>query len=73
MVDLTPNARKVYEALEMLGATAPDKTRSADQVMSKARMGKGQINSAMDELQRKNLVKRMAKSKRAGYYISQKI
>lgn len=73
MVDLTPNARKVYEALEMLGATAPDKTKSADQVMAKARLGKGQINSAMDELQKKNVVKRIAKSKRAGYYISQTI
>ena len=73
MVDLSPNARKVYEALEVLGATAPDRTKSADQVMAKARMGKGQINSALAELQKKKIVKRIAKSKRAGYYISQKV
>lgn len=73
MVDLSPNAIKVYEALETLGAVAPDKTKSADQVMAKARMGKGQINSAMAELQQKKIIKRIARSKRAGYYISQKV
>jgi DNA-binding transcriptional regulator GbsR (MarR family) len=73
MVELTPNARKVYEALEILSAVAPDKTKSADQVMAKARMGKGQINSALAELQKKKIVKRIAKQKRAGYYILQKL
>ena len=73
MTDISPNARKVYDALVMLGATAPDKTKSADQVMAKAKLGKGMINAALQEMLNKNVVKRIAKSKRAGYYIAEKI
>ena len=73
MTDISPNARKVYDVMVMLGAAAPDKTKSADQIMSKAKLGKGMINSALQELLGKKIVKRIAKSKRAGYYIAEKI
>jgi len=73
MVELSPFARKVYEAMVVLGATAPDKTKSADQIMEKAKMGKGQVNAGLQELMKKGIVKRKAKQKRAGYYIAQKI
>ena len=73
MVELSPIARKVYDALEVLGATSEDKTKSADQIMEKAKMGKGQVNSGLSELMKKKVVKRIAKSKRAGYYIIQKV
>lgn len=73
MVELSPNARKVYDVLETFGSKASDRTKSADQIMEKAKLGKGQINSALDELQKKKIVKRIAKQKRAGYYIIQEI
>lgn len=69
MVELSPFGRKVYDAMEVLGAVAEDKTKSADQIMEKAKMGKGQINMGLQELLRKKIAKRKAKSKRAGYYI----
>ena len=73
MVDLSPNAKKVYEAMIALGATSEDKTKSADQIMEKARMGKGQVNAGLQELMNKGIVKRKAKQKRAGYYIVKKL
>lgn len=73
MVELGPFARKVYDAMEVLGATADDKTKSADQIMEKAKLGKGQTNMGLQELLRKKIAKRIAKSKRAGYYISEKV
>jgi len=72
-MDVSPIAKRVYEAMIALGATAPDKTKSADQIMEKARMGKGQVNSGLQELMRKGIVKRVAKQKRAGYYIIKKM
>jgi len=69
MTDLSPFAQKVFEAMESMGAKSSEVTKSADQIMGKVKLGKGQINSALDELQKKKLVKRIAKSKRAGYYI----
>ena len=66
---VSPNAMKVYEALKTFGANSSEKIKSADQVMEKAKLGKGQINAALAELQKNKVVKRMARSKRAGYYI----
>ena len=73
MVELSPFARKVYDAMEVLGATAEDKTKSADQIMEKAKMGKGQTNMGLQELLNKKVAKRKAKSKRAGYYICNEV
>ncbi len=73
MVELSPMARKVYDALEVLGAVGEDRTKSADQIMEKAKMGKGQVNSGLSELLKKKVVKRIAKQKRAGYYIANRI
>ncbi len=73
MVDLSLNAKKVYDAMMTLGATSEDKTKSADQIMEKARMGKGQVNSGLQELMNKGIVKRKAKQKRAGYYIAKQV
>ena len=73
MVSLGPFARKVYEALETLGATSENNTKSADQVMKKLNLGKGQITLGLQELLKKKVVARISKSKRAGYYIAQEI
>ena len=73
MVTLGPFARKVYDAMLTLGCTSEDRCKSADQIMEKAKMGKGQINSGLQELVKKKVVSRKAKSKRAGYYIIQEI
>ncbi len=73
MVDLTPFARKIYDAMDTLGAKSEDKTKSADQIMEKVKMGKGQVNQSLQELLKKKIIKRKARSKRAGYFICQEV
>ena len=73
MVNLSADAMKVYETLKTIGATDSEKTKSADQIMSKAKMGKGQVNGALSELMKNKVIKRIAKQKRAGYYILKEI
>jgi Sugar-specific transcriptional regulator TrmB. len=69
MGDLTPNAQKVYDALKKLGATNEEKLKTADDVMKASQLGKGVVNNALQELQNKGYVKRVARQKSAGYYI----
>ncbi|MCI4434972.1 MAG: transcriptional regulator [Thermoplasmata archaeon] len=66
---LTPNAKKVYEAMKKLGATSEDKLKTADDIMKAASMGKGIVNNALQELINKGYVKRIARQKSAGYYL----
>ncbi|MBR9681282.1 MAG: transcriptional regulator [Candidatus Altiarchaeota archaeon] len=73
MVSLGPFARKVYDAMIALGATSENGIKSADQIMEKAKLGKGQINLGLQELLKNKVVGRIARSKRAGYYICQQI
>ncbi len=69
MGDLTPNAQKVYDALKKLGATSEEKLKTADDVMKASQMGKGVVNNALQELQNKGYVKRVARQKSAGYFV----
>ncbi len=73
MVSLGPFAKKVYDAMVTLGAVSDNSVKSADQIMEKAKLGKGQTNQGLQELMKHRIVSRMARSKRAGYYISKQI
>ena len=73
MVSLGPFAKKVYDAMIMLGATSENGIKSADQIMERAKLGKGQVNAGLQELVKKKVAGRIARSKRAGYYICQQI
>jgi len=66
---MSPNAKKVYEAMKKLGASSEDKLKTADDIMKAAGMGKGVVNNALQELINKGYVKRVARQKSAGYYI----
>ncbi len=66
---MSPNAKKVYEAMKKLGASSEDKLKTADDIMKAAGMGKGVVNNALQELINKGYVKRIARQKSAGYYI----
>ncbi len=66
---LTPNAKKVYEAMKKLGASSEDKLKTADDIMKAASMGKGLVNNALQELMNKGYVKRIARQKSAGYFL----
>ena len=73
MVSIGPFARKVYDAMSELGANSDQSVKSADQIMKKASLGKGQTNMGLQELMKKKIVNRISRSKRAGYYICQQI
>lgn len=70
MAELTPAGQKVYDALKKLGATNPDALRTADDVTRTSRLPKGMTNNALMELVAKGYVRRVARQKSAGYYIT---
>jgi predicted transcriptional regulator len=69
MEEVSPNAKKVYEAIKKLGATSEDKLKSADDIMKASALGKAVVAAALQELSNKGLAKRVARSKSAGYYV----
>ncbi len=67
--DVSDRANKVYDAMKAAGATAEDKMRDADAITKMAKLPKGMVLSALQELEAKGYVKRRAREKAAGYYI----
>ncbi|MCL4342191.1 MAG: helix-turn-helix domain-containing protein [Candidatus Thermoplasmatota archaeon] len=70
MADLNVNEQKVYDAIKKLGATSEDKVKSADDIMKAASVGKAIVTSALQTLSQKGFVKRVARQKSAGYYVT---
>lgn len=70
MTDLNINEQKVYDAIKKLGATSEDKVKSADDIMKAASVGKAIVTSALQTLSQKGYVKRVARQKSAGYYVT---
>ena len=69
MDDISPNAKKVYDAIKKVGATSEDKLKTADDIMKAASVGKAIVAAALQELTSKGYVKRIARQKSAGYFI----
>lgn len=69
MVELTPIEQNVLRALQELGASEESKMRTADDVMKKSKMPKGQIANALITLVNKGVVARKAREKSAGYFV----
>ena len=66
--DVSDRANKVYDAMKSAGATAEDKMKDADAITKMAKLPKGMVLSALQELEAKGYVKRRAREKAAGYY-----
>ena len=69
MVDLTPLEQNVVRALQELGASDESKMKTADDVMKKSKMAKGQIANTLITLVNKGVVVRKAREKSAGYFV----
>lgn len=67
--DLSPMAKKVYEAMKKVGASSDDKLKTADDIMKASGIGKGIVTNSLQELQNKGYIKRIARQKSAGYFI----
>jgi predicted transcriptional regulator len=69
MADLNPLEQKIVNALKEFGATDETKMKTADDVMKKSNMPKGQVTSALVTLVNKGIVVRKAREKSAGYFV----
>jgi DNA-binding IscR family transcriptional regulator len=69
MVDLTDREKKVVDALKMLGATAQDKLKTADDIARKAVLPKNLVANDLLMLANKKVVKRVVREKAAGYFL----
>lgn len=67
--DVSDRANKVYDVMKSSGMTSEDKMRDADAITKMARLPKGMVLSALQELESKGYAKRRAREKAAGYYL----
>ena len=70
MEELSPNAKKVYDALKKVVDVSDDKLKTADDIMKAAGVGKAIVSAALQELTNKGMVKRIARQKSAGYFVT---
>ena len=70
MVELTEDEKKVVEAMKALGATSEDKLKTADHIAKASMLPKGKVANVLLSLTNKKVIKRVAREKAAGYYLS---
>lgn len=68
--EMTDQQRKLYELLKQLNATGPDHGKTADDIMRAGKLAKGQMLNLLQELEKKGIVKRLARDKAAWYYLA---
>ncbi|MGC8662331.1 MAG: transcriptional regulator [Candidatus Micrarchaeia archaeon] len=73
MVELTPIEKLVVKAMQDLGATKEESLKTADDIAKKCNRPKSMITNTLVALSQKNIIKRVAREKAAGYYITQQI
>jgi predicted transcriptional regulator len=69
MADLNPQEQKIVAALKSMGATSPEKIKTADDVMKTSNLAKGVVGNVLTTLVNKGVAKRVAREKAAGYYL----
>ena len=70
MVELTEDEKRIVEVLKSFGAKSEDKLKDTDAVARTALLPKGKVANLLLSLVNKKVVKRVAREKAAGYYIS---
>jgi DNA-binding IclR family transcriptional regulator len=67
---LTDDEKKVVEAMKLLKATAEDKLKTVDHIQKATMMPKGKVANVVAGLLNKKILKRVAREKAAGYYLT---
>jgi len=67
--DTSDRATKVYDTMKEAGAVSEDKMKDADSITKMAKLPKGMVLSALQELESKGYAKRRARDKAAGYFL----
>ncbi len=70
MADLTPIEKLVVQSMQEIGATNDEKKKTADDIAKKCNRPKGMVTNALVSLAQKNMVKRVAREKASGYYLT---
>jgi predicted transcriptional regulator len=70
MVELNDNEKKVVEAMREIGASEEGNAKTADIISGKCPFSKSTANNILTQLQNKKVVKRVAKSKAAVYFLT---
>jgi predicted transcriptional regulator len=70
MVDLNPVEQLVISAMKELGATKDTNIKTADAIAAKCSRPKGMVNNTLISLLNKGVIKRVAREKASGYYIT---
>ena len=65
--------KKVIEAMKAIGASNEDGAKTSDMIAAKCPLAKGLVNNILTQLANKKVVKRVAKSKAAVYFIAQQV
>ena len=68
---VSSNGEKVYNAMKSAGLIGEEKMATAERITQISKLPKNMALNALQELQTKNLVKRKAREKAAGYYLTQ--
>ena len=68
MVDMNQNEKRIYDVIKRLGAITEDSVKTADDIMKAAQLGKGSVTASLQSLAAKGYIKRIARTKSAGYY-----
>ena len=70
MAELTRTEQAVIKAMEELGATKDSGIKSVSEITKKSNRPMGLVANTLSTLAQKKVVKRVAKEKSAGYYLS---
>ena len=68
--EMNDQQKKIYDTMKRLSATGPAKGKTADDIMKAGKFGKGQMLSAIQEMEKKGIIKRVARDKAAWYYLA---
>ena len=68
--EVSPNAVKVYRAMQELGMAVEEKMGTAERITQSARLPKTMVMNALQELQAKGWARRKVREKAAGYYLT---
>lgn len=67
---VSDRGQKVYQAMKDAGLTSEERMRDAEQITNLSKLPKNFVLQALQELQSKGYIKRRAREKSAGYYIT---
>jgi len=70
MAELTRTEQAIVKAMEALGATKDSSIKTVSEITKKSNRPPGLVANTLSTLAQKKVVKRVAKEKSAGYYLS---